>query len=350
MPYEKNPLYPRVMIYDVLKSLGYRTALISSQNETWGNLLHYLDTGGLDYILHSETFEGPTYVPRDNPGFLEFVKGTKRAGKIDDRFTVNKAIEWVDDETKPFFIYMNLQNSHVPYEVPADHERRFSKPGETYRFTFARLTPDQLPIAKRLYSESLGYVDAQLGRLIDHLKKTGAWDRTVMVVTGDTGQAFMEHGFFSHSRDLFNEVMRVPIIVRAPGMKPRIDDRLAQHVDVPPSLFSLMGLPLHPSFQGQDLFGEESSDRSVYMAVRTPMAHQYAVVRNDLKLIFDVHRNRTRLYDLARDPGERHEISRQRPLATEKLSERLGSWRRLQMGYYANVQRQKREYPPTLLD
>ena len=61
--YPVNPSYPRVLIYDILKELEYKTAVISSQNEKWGSMINYLKTGHIDHFFHSETYDGPTYVP-----------------------------------------------------------------------------------------------------------------------------------------------------------------------------------------------------------------------------------------------------------------------------------------------
>src|SRR5690606_6163113 len=179
--YPQEPPDPRVLIYDILKGLGYRTALISSQNETWGDMINFFDTGGLDYILHSETYKGPTYVPDGDPTFKRFLSGSKKAGKIDDRFTVGEAIRWIQEGgEQPFFIYMNLQNSHVPYRRPADYRARFAHPGDTITTSIARLDRDEVEPARRLYWDALNYVDAQLHRLVEHLETTGRLDDTLL--------------------------------------------------------------------------------------------------------------------------------------------------------------------------
>jgi arylsulfatase A-like enzyme len=345
--YRRNAPYPRTLLYDLLKARGWRTAIMSSQNETWGAMLTYLDTGTLDRILHSETFDGPTYVPRGDSTFVEFVKGTKRAGKIDDRLTVGEAIEWIDERRDaPFFIYMNLQNSHIPYEVPSDFPRRFTTAGTTVRTTFARIDREQVETAKNLYAEALGYVDHQVGRLVSHLKVRDLWDETIFVISGDTGQAFMEHGFLAHARDLYDEVMRVPIVIHAPGLARGVDSRLAEHVDVPPTVLDLLGLPLHPSFQGRSLIAAQSPHDSAYLLVRTPFAHQYGVIHEGHKLIVDRRAGRALLYDLDADPEERREISRARPHLTRELTARLFTWMRAHLEYYADPLRMKSEYPP----
>ena len=123
-------------------------------------------------------------------------------------------------------------------------------------------------------------VVVQVGRLFQYLKKKDKWQNTLVVITGDHGQAFYEHGFASHASAIYDEVMKVPLIIRAPGLEPGVDTRLAQHVDVAPSVLGLLGLPIHPSFQGIDLFHTSPNpNRSAYMVAQTPDAYQYGIVR-----------------------------------------------------------------------
>ena len=357
--YPKNPTYPRVLVYDVLKGLGYRIGVFSSQNESWSGMIHYLDTGNIDRLLHAETYDGPTYVPRDDPFFYDWVKGSKRAGKIDDRFTVGEAIEWIDGlGDEPFFAYLNLQNSHVPYEIPADFPVKYGSGRVSFPLQFGYFPPDSVSAVKDLYANSLAYVDAQIARLVAKLQETGRWDNTIFVVTGDTGQAFFEHGFAGHANALYDEVMRVPLVIRAPELEPGVDGRLAQHIDLPPSLLHLIGVPAHPSFQGRNLLRDPSGDpdppsipavdstgRFAYLVAQAA-AHQYAIVDNRHKLIYDAVRRSYELYDLRKDPGETRNLTEERASVRDALAARLHAWRRAQLGYYADWRLHDAWYPP----
>lgn len=350
--YPKNPSYPRVMIYDILKEVGYRTAVFSSQNEVWGGMINLLQTGRIDHFLHSETYSGPTYVPTNDVGFFRFVKGTKRSGKIDDRYTVQEALKWIEHGgTDPFFIYMNLQTAHVPYELPADFPPRFGSGEVSFPIRFNYFPPDSAAAVIDIYANSLAYVDHQLGRLFDHLREQGRLEQTVIVVTGDHGQAFFEHGFAAHSNQLYEELLRTPLIIRGPGVNPGLDDRPAQQIDVPPSILHLLGLPPHPGHQGVDLFTPEfDSDRPMFAVVQSPMAHQYAVVRSGFKLMRDVRHERFRLYDLANDPGETNDLMEELPEVAGELEEILNAWSTAQIQYYASIKQHRQFYPPRLVD
>ncbi len=350
--YPEHPTYPRVLIYDVLKALGYHTAIFSSSNEYWGGMINYLQTGNLDRFIHAANFKGPTYVMQDDAGFAAWVRETKHAGSVDDRFTVDEAIKWIDSlEAGPFFISLNLQNSHLPYPIPRDFPRRFGPAKLDFTIRFGLFPKEKAELVKDVYADSLAYVDSQIGRLFQHLKSKGIWENTLIVLTGDHGQAFYEHGFASHGSAIFDEVMRVPLIIRGPALKPGVETRVAQHVDIAPSVLSVLGLPPHPSFQGIDLLSSFSNPkRSAYMVAQTPEAHQYGVVRSGFKLIYDERQREYSLYDLASDPGERSNIAASQPLLVNELAARLNAWRKLQIDYYSDATLQAREYPPILGD
>src|SRR6185295_18028698 len=108
---------------------------------------------------------------------------------------VGEAMKWIDSGAgAPFFLYLNLQNSHLPYDVPKDFPRRFSPKELDFKISIGWFPREKAEVVKNVYADSLSYVDAQLERLIRRLKERGEWDRTVLVVSGDHGEAFYEHG------------------------------------------------------------------------------------------------------------------------------------------------------------
>jgi arylsulfatase A-like enzyme len=350
--YPEKLSYPRVLIYDVLKALGYHTAIFSSSNEYWSGMINYIKTENLDRLFHAATFKGPTYVMQGDAGFADWTRETKNAGSVDDRYTVAEAIQWIEGiKSEPFFAAINFQSSHLPYMVPHDFQRRFGPEKLDFTIRFAHFPRDKVSIVKDVYADSLAYVDFQIAKLFQFLKSNGLWENTVIVLTGDHGQAFYEHNFASHASEIFNEVMKVPLLVRAPGLKSGVEDRLAQHVDIAPSILGLLGLPAHPSFQGIDLFNSVPDPKhSAYMLVQTPLAYQYGIVRSGLKLIYDEREQRYSLFDLTTDPGETIDIAAARPDLVNELAKRLQAWYTLQIDYYADSKVQKIEYPPILAD
>lgn len=349
--YPEDPPYPRVLLYDLLHELGYRTAIFSSQDENWGGMIHYLRTGGLDTVVHAANYDGPTYRPGGDWGFEAFVERSKNAGKIDDRLTVTEAIRWLQRSDRPFFIYMNLQNSHVPYTTPESFETRFGPERVDFPIRFGRIPEDKIGVAKDVYANSLAYVDSQIGRFVEALEDAGVAEETILVITGDTGQAFFEHGFGGHAGPLYEEVMRVPLIMAGGPVEAGVDSTPAEHVDIPPTLLHLLGLPPHPGFQGCDLLSSfRRSARDRYLVAQSPLAHQYAIVRGNWKLVYDAEFRETRLFDLRDDPGERRDLSLRRDSVTRTLSRKLGTWRQQQVRFYDSPSLLSRFYPPVVHD
>ena len=350
--YPPNPTYPRVLIYDVLKAVGYKTAIFSSQNERWGGMINFHRPSSLDRFFDAGTFTGPTYAPYGDTGFAEWVKETNGAGSVDDRYTVDEAIKWIDSVAgQPFFVHMNLQSSHLPYVVPEDFPRRFSPRKIDFAIMWGKFPIEKIDIVKGRYADSLYYEDTQIARLFQHLKDHGQWDNTVLVIGGDNGEAFYEHGFSAHASSLFNEVVKVPMIVRAPGLEPAVDTRPAMFLDVPPSVLQLLGLPPHPGFQGMSLFEAQTRpDRNLYTIVQTPSAFQSAIIRSGFKLLFSEWDGRYYLWDQVNDPAEKRNLASARPDVVQDLDRRLKLWRQEQLAYYADVSRQSREYPPVVKD
>jgi arylsulfatase A-like enzyme len=210
---------------------------------------------------------------------------------------------------------------------------------------------DKVDAVKDRYADSLFYIDSQIARLFERLRQGGLWDKTMIVIGGDNGEAFYEHGFSAHASWLFDEVVKVPMIIRAPGVEPGLDDRPAMFLDVPPSVLDVLGLPSHPSFQGISLFARQPNrDRSIFIIAQTPAAYETAIVRGGFKLHWAETEDRYILNDLVNDPGETVDIAPGRRDLVEQLARRLHQWRDEQLAYYGDVSRHAREYPPFFED
>jgi arylsulfatase A-like enzyme len=347
--YPEAAEYPRVLLYDLLAPIGYRTAIISSQNERWGGMANFLASDRLDHFFHAETFRGQTYIPPADEGFARFAGQYGLAGKIDDRHTITETIRWIGDGGgAPFFVYVNLQNSHVPYPIPADAPTPFGPRSPSFPIRFNYFPPDSAHVVRGVYRNALHYVDAQIGRLVEHLQQAGLWDESVFLVMGDHGQAFYEHGFAAHGNELYEELLRTPLIIRAPGLEPGPRRGLAQHVDVAPTVLDLLGMPPHDGFQGLSLASDRRS--FAYATVQTPMANQYSISHGSYKLVVDARRQNSVLRNLAQDPLERRDWSAARPDLEASLRERLETWRAAQLGYYSNPVLQANQYAPVLTE
>jgi arylsulfatase A-like enzyme len=169
----------------------------------------------------------------------------------------------------PWFLFLWALDPHDPYYPPAGFDR-WRDPGYTGRIdgsaeSVRRVrTPADVQRLVDLYDGEISYVDQQLGSLLDHLRATGQYEDTLIVVAGDHGEAFGEHGDFVHGHLAYDEVMHVPLLIRFPaGMAvPGGDvDALAQLTDIAPTVLDALGLGhLAGDMQGVSLLPALSSD------------------------------------------------------------------------------------------
>jgi arylsulfatase A-like enzyme len=348
-PFPQHVRYPRVLPWDILKPFGYRTAVFSSQNEYWAGMYNFLQTGSVDYFLHAETFNGRTYSTTVDRGLHEWMEKTGHAGKIDDSDTIDEAVAWTDSipRTTPFFAYVNLQSSHTPYVLTRPFAPRFGSGRVSFPILFDVFPSDSAGAVRDMYDNSLAYADSQLDRLFDALKRSGRWESTVVVVLGDHGEAFYEHGFGAHGSELYGEVTHVPLIVRVPSRRPARDTLPASTIDVMPTILGILGLPPHPAHQGINLANRAGrADRPLFSLTQTAMADEVGVEQDQWKLIYDLRHSVTRLYDLRNDPGESHNIADAYPADRDALMGTMAAWWSRQTGYYSQLPAKPEYYAP----
>jgi choline-sulfatase len=207
---------------------------------------------------------------------------------------------------KQFFAWLHYTDPHDVYEKHAE-------------------SPDFGKDNRGRYDSEVFFTDLHVGRLLDFAKKQPWWDRTVLIVTADHGEAFGEHGLYKHAFWLWEVLVRVPLIVHVPGNAPRRIDAKRSQIDLAPTILELMRVSKQPeSFVGRSMVPEiegrvPADDRDPIVLDLPEDSHNpkvRAIVRGDLKLIV-YGEARKELYDLATDPGELHDIAKSEP---EKLA------------------------------
>ena len=207
--------------------------------------------------------------------------GSKIRGESDDRpfldasrmFDVeDAATDFVDDTDDPFFLWVHYMDTHTPY-VPAPRYIREVSDGlvGTHRMLHAHTRTSlgwevgdrTLNELRTLYQATVRQVDASVGRLLDTLEAAGIADETAVVVAGDHGEEFQEHGHLAHYPKLYDELIQVPLIVNVPG-----EDggrRVSEHVGldaVPPTVADLLGVDSPAEWHGESLAPAVSGDTS----------------------------------------------------------------------------------------
>jgi arylsulfatase A-like enzyme len=183
---------------------------------------------------------------------------------------------------------------------------------------------------RRLYADEVRYVDAAVGRVLDALEAGGLAADTLVVITSDHGEEFLEHGNYYHGQSLYNELLHVPLILVGPGIPPgtQVADRVGT-VDIVPTLEDHLDVDSDPGHPQRSLlpFLREDAPRPAPREIAFQGTNhgepRLAVVVGDLKLILHRVTRRTELYDLKADPLERRDLSALRPDLVEQLLARL---------------------------
>jgi arylsulfatase A-like enzyme len=239
------------------------------------------------------------------------------------------SLRTLSEEEAPFFLYLHYMDPHSDYIAPDPWYGLFDSgvnsdltglDAEVRAFVAGEKTATQDDIQRLLdlYDGEIAYWDHQFGRLLDHLEKTGLDKNTVVVLMADHGEAFFEHGQWFHG-DLYQENLRVPLMVSVPGIAGRRVTGPVQTIDVTPTLAGLCGLETVAHWQARDL-GEallsgETPDLPVYFEHGTARG---LLNSENLKLYVQEDGYR-RLYDLNTDPAEMHNLNRERPEDLEAL-------------------------------
>lgn len=197
------------------------------------------------------------------------------------------------------------------------------------------LSESDTDFIRHLYDTGIRGVDYQLQRLFDRLAQRGVLARTVVVLTSDHGENFAEHGDLGHTRNMYESVLRVPLLISTPGHRSGIyPDATAQAIDIAPTLLELAGIPSHSGMTGESLVpalsGVKSNGKAVIVEADS-LDTQAALILDGFKYVgyhFPVHnpldllfqrmslmglmayyREPELLFDLRLDPGEAHNLA-----------------------------------------
>lgn len=260
------------------------------------------------------------------------------------RETTEAALRWLDgrDDDRPVFLLVHYFDPHCVYAPPRTFRERWAAPEDrATEWTFGTReqmiairdgayepTPDVLGRAAALYDGEVAYLDAEIGRLDDGLRARGlAGDGDVLVLTSDHGEEFGEHGGFEHGHSLFDEVLRVPLVVRAPAaLGPGVVDAPVRLIDVAPTLLELADLALPAQFVGRTLTplarGEDDAPRPLLAHGNMWRGSQSAWIRGQWKVIV-TESAPIQLFDLDADPAEQFDLAERDPDRAAAMGEQL---------------------------
>jgi arylsulfatase A-like enzyme len=273
---------------------------------TAAEALHALGsfTGGI--------FSFSYFAPRDRRGFERgmdeyhadraalhvSVNGPMESRGSSSREVTDDAIAFIEARKgRRYFLWVHYYDPHLGYETHP----------EVQAFGSSRIDR---------YDGEIRFTDMHLGRLLTYLRASGLWGRTAVVLTGDHGEGFGEHGVTEHGFDLYAAQTKVPFIVRVPGLAPRRARIPVGHIDIAPTLVNLARGQAQAPFIGRslvpDVAGPPAADtdtRAVFQEVTSERGKKRALVSATRHVIWNaVPGDTTECYDRSRDPAEERDI------------------------------------------
>jgi arylsulfatase A-like enzyme len=322
----QRTLHPSVpTLAQVLREHGYRTA---------GFVSNVYLNAGFGFDRGFDVFED------DHADYSRDVLSRKRRGDETNR----RVVRWLETgPPEPFFLLVHYNDPHWPYDPLPPHGaewiagyRGSLAPGDTGALAeregspVTDLGPEALAYVLGLYDGEVQFADANVGALLQRLRALNLRRPLLTVLTADHGEEFLDHGGMSHGYTLYDEQLRVPLIIHFPGrLSARRVGPQVRLIDVMPTVLDLTGVghavapvqgaSLVPLVDGTGGRGpgdalSEAPLRGTLRSIRTAAGW---------KLVDDARRERRELFDLARDPAERADLAARVPPAADALARRI---------------------------
>ncbi len=268
---------------ELLGQAGYASAHFQAAPAEFENRKQLLENLKFDHFTTQDDFVGADW---EQLGYLG----------MDDRALIDPIVEWISSRRQnniPFFASMLTVVTHHPYASPGNVEPIAS-----------------VDEAHQAYLQALSYSDTLLRELVERLDRRGLLENTYVIITGDHGEGFGEHGQIAHNGTAYNEGMRVPLIIVPPGglATPSRISGLHQHLDILPTVLALAGVRIDGILPGIDIFEHPEGHKEL---ITSCYYEDYCLTHVDSsgeKLIYLFGRKEAELYDVLADPFERKNI------------------------------------------
>jgi len=281
---------------------GYRTSFVTSSDLHWAGWNSFVGTRGFDRVRDYHEFRCGELVS---------------SWGVEDRCMVDDLVNLIQqDRSRPFFMMAWTQQTHHPYEP---------SPGSALLDLVREPVQDEYDLER--YLNVLHETDAQLARVFNAVRDAGVADNTLIVITGDHGQAFgYPHDTYIQGRTIYEEDVNVPLMLWFPkrfraGIRP---PAIGSHVDLAPTIADIAGLPPAPDWQGRSLFDQSRAPRAYFYVAEDHF--RLGVREGSWKYIYDLREGSEELYRLDADPTEQRNLAAIEPARCVRLRQRLAAW------------------------
>jgi arylsulfatase A-like enzyme len=303
----------------ILGKQGYTTAVVGELPLAPTNLMAGFQQAAAGFTEYQASLLGAGYA----------LQGVAHAAAIKKAFFAGRAIDFLrSHRDKPFFLHVNYRRPHHPFDPPApfdkmyanatfpashkrDGEMKNKPPGQqraienSVGFDLRTLTEGDLHRVKSYYYGMISENDKYIGKILDHLRTSGLEDRTIVIFNADHGEMLGDHGLLFKGGYFYDEVVHIPLILRAPG-KVTAGKRvkaLAEQIDLVPTVLELLGMPQPAGMQGQSLLTGKPRK-----AVHSEFSNIKMLRTEDWKLVHYLHAPYGELYNLREDPHELYNL------------------------------------------
>ncbi len=266
-----------------------------------------------------------------------------------------KAISFLQHKHKQsFFLFLHYFDPHYNYILHPQYNYYPSyygilKSNHPIRDIWRRrhsLSKDDIKYLALLYDSEIAFTDQLIGALMDELKKRDLYDNSVIIITSDHGEEFMERGWIGHCTTLYQELIRVPLIIKFPDTGARTVNTPVGLIDIMPTLLAYLGLKSPDGLEGKALdiaSGAPLASRPIFSETFNHLLTKYqvpdiqhakrtepiafrAITLGDWKLIYDEKNDIKQIYDLYKDPYERNDLSSRKSKINKTLAVSLSQY------------------------
>jgi len=306
-----------VTIAEALKDKGYKTAGFVTNNNRINSHFNY------------------------DQGFEEWSEfKNEPINKMTAKKITDTAIPWLEKNSeKPFFLYLHYYDPHTPYQAPEPYKNFFDK---TYKgnvngsntdlknIKFFKENPKELEHLISLYDSEIRYVDSEIKKFFDKLKELNIMDESLIILTSDHGEGFLEHDNFFHSYGVYSELINVPLIIRYPKIfkANQKSNIYVQHIDFFPFLMDVLAFKSKKGvFEGKSFLSLRQTNNAILSEhLRKGKSWgfpQRGLIYKGWKLIKDIFSDHVELFDIRKSSDDINDVSKQKPKITSALKKKL---------------------------
>ncbi|QUT05690.1 sulfatase [Sphingobium phenoxybenzoativorans] len=312
------PDLPLPTIMSELGSRGFRTGTFFSAGWDYAGYTEFLRYQGVEKI------ETALNRRMCNPGESHKDPSLVHAADFastSDECTASSMMHWIGKSSDPFVALLWTNRTHYPYHAGSDAES-----SSTIRDMRAR------------YEDGIRATDRLIANMVSRLRERGFLDDTLIVVLGDHGEGFGQHGATVHGHHIYDEFIRVPLILINPRLfAGAVRQDVVGQIDVAPTILDAMGLRAPAAWHGLSLFGPIIRERTFFAV---PWSSVFMGYRSGtMKVDYEVTSRKVEIFDLRIDPDERRSVSAlYSPNQVKHAVDRLWSWKNIVGDRYSVMQ------------